>query len=257
MSKESTPQTDEENTPKKIKCTICLQDTYPYHLAVYENLEFFSCQECGSIYASPKPTKEYNSDALNDSYYANRSVFPDNREKKHFLKHLEDLKTMTKGRKFLELNCRNGYRTELARMNGFKEALGVDTNTYCLEVANVRYPKSATKKAPLEDIAKTGETYDIIYDAHGAEQAMDIDTYMENIKKLMHKKTLVYFMLCDGNHLMVPNSFLNWEEVIYPERLRYISKEGFEEVLQRHGLEIKKRYFRFLPYQHVIAKLKK
>jgi len=235
-------------------CRICTQETPVYQVSMFDAIEFLSCQHCGSITTTPIPPEQEITEALNDSHYASRGVFSLARDKKHFIKHLNDLDHMTKGTKAIDLLCRNGYRVELARMNGFKDAIGIDTNKYCIEVANARFSKTNVKQMDLASLIKTGETYDVIFCVHGLEQTGDPDAYLQNIKKITHDKSLVYFSQTDGNHFMTPNALLRWKEIIYPERIHYISRVGLDALLKRNGFKTLKRYIRFLPYQHVITR---
>jgi hypothetical protein len=235
-------------------CAICQQESELYQLASFDQIEFRSCKNCESVTSTPIPTTHDITEALKNSIYAKQPVFPHPRERKHFHKHLTAMKGMTSGNKFIDVLSRSGARVELARMSGFSNACGLDLNKYCIEVGQKRFHKARFIETTLEDFTKTEEKFDIICCSHGLENTNNPDTYIKNIKSLMNKNSYLYLNLCDGNHFMIPQSFLNWKEVRYPERVHYISRDGLETLLKRHQLKIIKRYFRFLPFQQVIVK---
>lgn len=235
-------------------CAICGQKTSRYQLAVFDQIEFWACHNCESVTTAPLPTTKYITEALNSSLYAKKSVFSHARERKIFQKHLTDLKAHISGQSFIDVFCRSGGRVELARINGFPTAKGIDTNQYCLEVAQKRFHKADFENSTVEQLAQTGEKFDIVCSAHGLESTENPDTYIKELKKLMNDDGYLYLSLCDGNHFMIPQNFLRWKELRYPERAHYISRKGLRQFLKRHDLQITKHYFRFLPYQHVIAK---
>ena len=235
-------------------CKVCQTKGVAFQLAVYDGVEFFGCQNCGSITSTPLPTQEQRDTTLNASHYSTKGGFPHNREKAHFIKHLNDLKAMSKGTRFLDVFCRNGYRCELARMAGFKDMTGIDTNRFCIETAEKRFHKSSFLQETLETHAQSQQTYDVVSCYHALEQALDPDQYLADLAKLMTQDSFLYLSQTDGNHFMLPNKLLRWKEIYYPERTHYMSKKGLESLLKRNGFKIVKRYFRFLPYQHIIAK---
>lgn len=243
-----------DNLPK-FDCAICKNASDAYQVAVYEDIELLACQSCGSVTTTPIPGDDYISSANDTSRAAQLSPFPHNLEKKHYTKHLEDLKRAAPGPAFIDLHCHNGYRTELARMKAFSTPIGIDSNRFAIEIAEKRFLKiNFINNSLAEFVDTTTEKFDAAVCFHGLERTNDPDMYLQNLRKILNEKAAVYFNLCDGNHFMLPSNFLNWKEVRYPERVFYLSKNGLETLLKRNGFKIIKRYFRFLPYQHVIAR---
>lgn len=245
-----------DHTPSQtdLTCAICQQGNELYQLAGLDQIQFWSCRHCESVTSTPIPTDTDIAETLQASIYAKRPAFPHSRERKHFLKHLEDIKELVSGPKFIDVLSRNGTRVELARIHGFPDACGIDLNKYCIEVGEKRFHKSRFIETNLENFAKSEEKFDVICCSHGLENTNNPDSYIKNLKSLMNEDSCLYLDLCDGNHFMIPQNFLRWKEVRYPERVYYLSRKGLEALLKRHQLKIIKRYFRFLPFQQVIVK---
>ena len=242
----------QKNKNAHFHCLICKKDSAPVQLAVYEHVAFTACGHCGSVTTLPLPEKNEIKESLKLSGHAKEETFPTGREKKQYLKHLKALAQIKPSGRFLDAQCRTGQRVEMARMNGFSDVMGIDINHYCIELAEKRYPKSKYQTTALKDLDKNG--FDIIYSAHALENTPDPDTYIEILLNHLAPDGRVFLTLCDGNHFMIPQSFLNWRQLRYPERAHYISRRGLETLLKRHNLIIEKRFLRFLPYQHVIVK---
>ncbi len=235
-------------------CLICQKTSDAFQLSVFEDLEFLACQHCGSVTTTPIPDDEFISEYLDSSRTAQLAPFPHNLEKKHFKKHLQDLKAAAQGPKCIDVKCHNGYRTELARMRYFSDITGIDSNPFAIEIAEKRFNKGYFINTSLKDFTDSGEKFDSAICYHGLEYTNSPDEYLQNLLKILNDKAAVYFSLCDGNHFMAPSNFLKWKEVRYPERTHYISREGLDTLLKRNGFKVVKRYRRFLPYQHVIAR---
>lgn len=239
-------------------CRICHQESDAFQISVYQNIEFLACQNCGSVTTSPIPDQVEIEEANNASRLSQAAPFPSTIEKKHFLKHISDLRKAAKTNKCLDIKAGNGVRTEMARVQDFRDIIGIDSNQYSIETAQKRFSRGTFINTSLTDyIASHDEKFDAVISYHSLENTNDPDAHLKTLKQVLNPKALVYFSLCDGNHFMVPHTFMKWKEVYYPNRVHYISRDGLDMLLERHGFKILKRYKRFLPYQHVIARLVK
>ena len=247
-------ETNDEQDFPKFTCNICQKESEVFQLSVFDDLEFWSCYECGSVRCDPFPDKADQRRQLNESFYATRSVFYNSREKKHFENHVKELANKAKGKRGLNTFARNGLTTNMMRLAGFTDVTGQETNKFCNEVAEKRFSKCKFTTDTLQKHAKSGEIYNAVVSYKDIEQYENPDEFFSHLAKLGDEKTLYYLSLCDGNHFMVPNDFLKWEEVYFPEKAHYISREGLDILAKRNGFKIVKRYKRFLPYQHVIMK---
>ena len=239
-------------------CLVCRKESDAYQISVFQNLEFLACQNCGSVTSAPIPDQEEIDEALNASRMAQFSPFPTKTEKKHYLKHMTDLRKGAKNDRCIDLKAHNGVRTETARLTAFPEIVGIDSNPFSIEIAQKRFHRGNFLNLTLKEFAQNNEDkFDTAISYHTLENTNDPDGYLEDLKKILNPKALVYFSLCDGNHFMVPHTFMKWKEVFYPNRVHYFSRDGLEIILRRQGFKIVRRYKRFLPYQHVIARLMK
>ena len=123
-------------------CLVCRQDSLAYQISVFQEIEFLSCQTCGSVTTRPIPDQEFIDEALNASRTSQLPPFPSTIERKHFLRHIQELRSVSKTDRCLDLKPHNGVRTEMARIKAFPKIVGLESNPFSAEIAQKRFHKA-------------------------------------------------------------------------------------------------------------------
>ncbi len=136
-------------------------------------LRLWRCGECGLVFQSPRLTQEELSLRLSSSYFEEggysgghhaRSYFdPDEiaEKRRHAFAVLDEIHSMTDGRRLLEVGAAGGHFLLAARERGFSVA-GVELSPYAAKEAQSRYGLDLCV-GQLGDAAFPEDSFDVLY----------------------------------------------------------------------------------------------
>jgi SAM-dependent methyltransferase len=156
------------------------------------------------------------------------------------------------GKRFLDVGCNAGYVVEAARQLGL-EAHGIDIDAGSVQAAKDAY-KATFEVIPVEERAKRGDKFDMIYTSEVLEHVRDPDGFIAAIGQLLSPRGVLYVTAPDGAHFRTPKDFLSWDKVFPPEHLTYFSRKGVTALLARHGFAVEKFQIAFKPGLKLFAR---
>ena len=234
------------------KCLVCQKPFYPYPMGEKNGYKFTACKSCGSVMAEPFPSQ-----AFLDKYFGD--IQPEivhapvpQAEISEATKAIKKVAGENcKGRRFLDVSCRQGYGVLAAKELGF-QAYGIDPHDFFITFAKDKYDPHLFEYITVQDYAKKGGQAEFIYITEAFCEQPDPETYMAALSKILAPGGVIYLHEPDGNHLRLPTNFTNWGFVDPPLNFLYLSKRGTTALLDRHGLKIQKSFFTWSPFMRLI-----
>lgn len=235
------------------KCRICQQPFQPYPMGEKNGCMLMACRSCGSVMTDPYITQEEL-----DIYFAD--IDPQITHAPDPAREIIDMKDRIvkitpelKGKRFLDAGCRQGYAVKAAHLQGMKP-FGIDSHDFFIRFAQEKYPPDLFKHTTVQDYAATDpEKYDIGFALECFCEQTDPEGFVAGLSRLIKQGGLLYIEEVDGNSFNLPRNFANWSYVDPPLNFLYISKQGMEAILGRHGFRIQKMFFTWRPLMRLIA----
>lgn len=235
------------------KCRICLQPFFPYPMGEKNGCVLLACKNCGTVMTDPFVTQEEL-----DTYFT--SVDPQITHVPDPAREIIDMKNRIvkispelKGKRFLDVSCRQGYAVKAAKLQGM-EPLGIDSHDFFIRFAQEKYPPDYFKHISVQDYAASDpEKYDIGFALEAFCEQPDPEGYVAGLARLIKPGGLLYIEEVDGNSFNLPRNFASWIYVDPPINFLYMSKKGMQAILGRHGFQIQKMFFTWRPLMKLIA----
>jgi len=215
--------------------------------------DLYKCLSCSLIFVDPMPSD----DALNDFYqnYHKTSQYTGKIESKQrrARKRIKSVKKYTQGKRFIDIGCNAGFAVEAARSLGL-DASGIDLDQTSIEFARQYYPLANFQAMSIQELAKTGKTYDIIYCSEVIEHLPRVDDFVDSLYKILKQDGVILLTTPDIAHYSVAKKPIEWDAVRPPEHLLYFSKKSLGLLLKKHGFKRVKFKFNFKPTLKVIIR---
>lgn len=238
------------------KCRVCQGDFVPHPMGSKNNWSFVACKLCGSVMVDPWPTtdelEQYFADIQPEVVHRPDYLGQIAAAKKEISKIIRD----PAGKTFLDPCCRYGYAVEAAWELGMKQPLGTDPHDFFHRFGQQKYPSHQFLHSSAETLATDNAhkgKYDLIYLQEAFCESLDPNALAAAIAALLAPGGKAYIEEPDGNHFNVPKDFTRWAFVDPPFNFLYISKNGMQKLLSRHGLKIEKTYFSWRPALRMIV----
>jgi 2-polyprenyl-3-methyl-5-hydroxy-6-metoxy-1,4-benzoquinol methylase len=215
--------------------------------------ELVACNDCGSFGIKPFPTEDDILQAIeNDQYQIPLPKF----QQRVFKKRLDEIKPLLSGQRFLHLQSFTGELVHIARSLAQLDAYGLETSEEATNIAREKYGDKFFQLGLIGDLIEKDEKYDLIYLQEGLENNLNINNFLQNLKKLLKPKGLIWFRTIDGNHMMLPRRLHLWRELSPPATCYFYSKKGMWRTLKRNNFKLIKHYKHYLnPYLEAIIRV--
>lgn len=241
--------------PKKT-CRICKLPFNEYPMGEKEGYKLVACKACGSVMTDPWPMQaeldKFFGDIQPEIVHLPSPLLEINRIKKL----LKKITPGFKGKRFLDISCRQGYGVNAAKDLGF-QAKGIDPHDFFIAFAKDKYDPHLFERCTVKDYAAKGEQADLIYSVESFCEQPEPEEYMAALSKILAPGGILYLQEPDGNNFSLPKNFSSWQFVDPPLNFSYLSKKGMEALLKRHGLEIKQSLFIWGPFMRLVVQRRK
>jgi 2-polyprenyl-3-methyl-5-hydroxy-6-metoxy-1,4-benzoquinol methylase len=168
-------------------------------------------------------------------------------------KRIKSVKKLAKGKTFIDIGCNAGFAVEAARTLGL-EATGIDLDQTAIEFAQKYYPQANFQAMSIQEVAKKGQTFDIIYCSEVIEHLSKVDDFVSSLYKILKQDGILFLTTPDIGHYSIAKNLLDWDGVRPPEHLLYFSKKSLGLLLKKHGFNKVKFKFNFKPTLKVIIR---
>lgn len=233
-------------------CRICRKENNPVAMGDKDGYRFIACAACGSVYVDTWMTHEIRDTFFGDIQPQITHVPNPNGEIADTARTIKKIaNTTTKGRRFLDVNARNGYAVMAAKGLGF-DAHGIDSHEFFIEFAQKTYPPELFTQTSAIDYAAQGKQADVIFTRETFCEQIDPDAFAAALAKILAPGGVIYLEEPDGNSFNVPKYFPSWQMVFPPLNFAYYSKVGMKALLKRHGLKVQKTFFNWRPVMRML-----
>lgn len=234
------------------QCPICHAEFKPYPMGDKNGYVLVACSACGSVMTENRVTEEEREKFLADIEPQITHVPKPQNEIDELKKTIAKIMPNGSGKRFLDINCRNGYAVMAAKELGFI-ARGIDAHDFFINFAQSKYDAARFEQKTVFQAVEEGEQADFIFIREAFTEQTNPDAYAGAIAQLLAPKGVVYIEEPDGNNFNTPRYFAGWPVVYPPLNFFYFSKQGMKALLKRHGLTVKKTIFSWRPVMRLIA----
>lgn len=188
------------------------------------------CVVCGTTFTDFVPDKDSLSDFY-QKYYGNDGYLAKiNRKVSLNQRRIFVLKTLIKGRRFIDVGCNVGCSVEAARRNGFN-ATGLEIDSTAIGHAHSLYPENRFIVGTIE-AAPSGEVFDLVYCTEVLEHVQDTNYFIESLAKLVAPGGVMFLTSPDSGHRTVRDKLATWDSVKPPEHLTLFTRRGIKTALK-------------------------
>ncbi len=214
------------------------------------------CPSCGTVTVHPFPTVA-ELIAFYQSYKGSTD-YTAKKDKKitRAKKRLQRLVGQAPGKTFLDVGCNYGFTVQAARELGLS-AKGIDIDDTAVAASRAMFGADFYETISVQDYAARGAQADIVYTSEVIEHVPDPESFVAAIVKILNPGGVLYLTTPDGGHFSLPRDFAKWDAVIPPEHIIYFTRKGLKQLLEKHGLRVKKFFFAFKPGIQLIAEKQK
>lgn len=211
------------------------------------------CSACGTVVIDPLPTGEeltaaYTQYAMSANYQT-RGAKKIRRSRRRLVR----LQKHVSGNRLIDVGCNLGY-TVAAGLDLGMDAFGIDIDPHAIGLAQQAFGADRFAAITVEDFAKGGETFDIVYSAETIEHTLDPDSFMAALATLLKPGGLLYLTTPDAGHFRVPGELSDWNEVDPPFHIFLMTKTALTLMLRRQGLSLVKYQFNLKPGIRLLAR---
>lgn len=235
-------------------CKACRADLSTAKSRGHKNgYDLLACPACETVTVNPFPTVEQLI-----AFYQSYKGTVDYRKKadrkiRRARRRLRRLMTKTAGRKLLDIGCNYGFTVKAGLDLGL-EAFGIDIDGTAVAASQESFGSDKFRVVPVEDYAREGHQYDMIYTSEVIEHVPDPDGFVEAIAKLLAPGGIAYITTPENGHWRIPADFTQWDAVMPPEHITYFTRKGMKKLLENHGLKVEKFFFSLKPGMRLMAR---
>ncbi len=218
----------------KVNCDFCGEDNY-YNL--FSNL--VKCEECGLVYANPRPSKKRLGELYANYYESNKSgVNGPNDVSVSFGNIQQDLnldrvkkkeQSLKRRGKILDIGCGVGYFLDAAKSQGWN-VYGIEPSKEAKRICQ----KNGIKIIDYSDLNKYSGFFDVITLFHVFEHIENPKEYLINVSKLLKKNGLIMMEVPNINSFNARYQKNKWWYV-QDMHLFYFSPRSIKKYLASSG----------------------
>ncbi len=231
----------------------CCQGRKSKAVGSKEGWEFTRCTSCGTIVTSPIPSDAELS-AFYQQYRTN-TTYATKRDKKikRARRRIKRLKRITKGNRFLDVGCNQGFAVAAAQALNLS-AHGIDLDASAIASAQREFGDAAFSTETAPDFAAKGQTFDMVYSSEVIEHIPNYSEFAAAIGRLTVPDGVLYLTTPDAGHFRIPRDFVSWPQVHPPRHLTYFTKKGLRSLFEQHGFHDFRFMWNFKPGIRMIAR---
>ena len=205
------------------------------------NFNIVACNNCGLIYYDILSTQ-----TIYDDYYKYYSVYENlGQSYGHFTKNIinlyqkradEIVDFICQDSTILDIGCANGNFLDTLKKMGFKNLCGLDVAPKCVELVQQK-GFEAYEGGVFEEIPTLYNRFDCITLTQVLEHIYDVNGAIENIKRMLKPKGLLYIEVPDASryHLFAKHAFSHFQY----EHIFHFDPVSLENLAVRHGFQVK------------------
>ena len=219
-----------------MKCVACGYQKFRQR-GSKKGYDLQQCCRCGTVVLDPLPEEEEVVGLYESSYHMTGHYMRKADKKiRRSRRRIERLKKLANGNRFLDVGCSVGMTVEAAVAGGF-DATGIDLDAPAVEIAKGRVPGADFAATSIEEMSRSGETFDVIYTAEVIEHTTDPKSFVRSLLRLMRPKGLVFLTTPDAGHWRVPKALPEWNEVNPPFHIYLFSQQALRTLFTSHGFD--------------------
>lgn len=229
------------------KCKLC-SSKKTFNKGIIKNGEYskkfltdyrlIACNDCGSNFISPTPTKEVLDFIYSNPEYSAWKI-DENKLKNiryvNFLNYFDTIKKYIKNGSVLDCGCATGYFLDIAKENGF-ECYGVEISEIPHQIASKKFPQKIFKGA-IETITLPPSSLDLVTMFDYLEHVSDPEIVLKKTKGLIKKGG--FLMITTPNIQSISMRLLGKNHSNYIlEHLNLFTKKSLTNYLEKFDFEI-------------------
>ena len=212
------------------------------------------CGECTLAYAHPRPSRnDVFALYTRDSSSISELHFPKAKAKlRHAMLRAARLSRYVWGRDAIDIGCGGGFMVEAMRRFRAR-AVGLDINAKRIAFASRNFPGNRFFCENLEEFPRHEMKFDFIFSSQVLEHVHDFDDFMGALGRISRPGGFVYLKTPDRDHWRVRQDLASEDTSSPPISIQFFNKASIRILLERHGFEVKKVFFKVKPTLHVLA----
>lgn len=212
------------------------------------------CGECTLAYAHPRPSRnDVFALYTRDSSSISEHHFPKAKAKlRHAMLRAARLSRYVWGRDAIDIGCGGGFMVEAMRRFRAR-AVGLDINAKRIAFASRNFPGNRFFCENLEEFPRHEMKFDFIFSSQVLEHVHDFDDFMGALGRISRPGGFVYLKTPDRDHWRVRQDLASEDTSSPPISIQFFNKASIRILLERHGFEVKKVFFKVKPTLHVLA----
>ncbi len=146
------------------------------------------------------------------------------------------------GKNVLDFGCGDGTFLNHITIDkkDIKQAVGLDLSEEAIQIGKRKYSQITFRQGELLDLSLRPNTFDTVFAIEVMEHLLDVDQYLEEIKKILKKGGYLCITTTDFNllkKLVIAGLF--WEKFFYPNNphIRFYTRKTLADICRKHGLE--------------------
>jgi len=223
-----------------MKCPVCNESSF-IEWCRLQTYSILKCKRCEVGVTTPFPTKEqlielnkkvYNVEQRTQIYLSRQNYF-----EKRYEGYVKNIKTTKKNGSLLDIGCNIGLFMKVAQHAGF-DVKGIELNADCALYGREKFHLDIDTRY-LEDIVFPDETFDVITLFDVLEHIPDINSFIDELRRILKKGGLVVIQAPNLDSLMAELTKDKWYWLTPPDHLYHFSPGTITKFLRAHGFSIK------------------
>jgi len=236
---------------ESIACPVCDSEDFSW-LFEKENEPFVQCKSCQLVLINPRPVFKQVLNTYTDDYsraYARKAD-------KKIRRSLKRIKLASKGLsdkgRWLDVGCSAGFVVKAANDCGF-DGWGVDVEPWGIKYGSEQLELDNLYEGMLEEQDFPDAHFQVISLYDVIEHVPDLNRLVSELSRLLMPAGIIDIVTPDIGHWRVTKPLSEWKEIKPSEHLYYFSDKTLDRLLQKHGLQIKKKRLSLKSSMKVVA----
>jgi 2-polyprenyl-3-methyl-5-hydroxy-6-metoxy-1,4-benzoquinol methylase len=200
-----------------------------------EKVDIVACKNCTHVYMTPVIKQElmdrYYSILNSEFYHTGKEVV--NYNAKEYADYVKVIQGLKRTGTVLEIGCGNGFLLKELENHGY-ECAGVEPSPMAFEYAKNKLGLNVENKF-LEESSFYNKTFDIVILIDVAEHISDMQTFMQQIKKVLKEGAIIFIGTGNIHSLNARIAGKNWGYFLSWEHLSFFNKKSMHYLLNKNG----------------------